>query len=371
MTSASEIDARDRFEAESLRKTVERIYDAYGFNSKQSSIIADSLIFTDLHGIESHGVQRLSMYDRKLQRGKVRVHAEPQIVRETPVSAVIDAHFSMGQLASTEAMELAIRKAESSGIGMVVVRNSNHYGAAGYYANLAAKHGLIGISMTNTTPGVLPLNAAQPFLGTNPIAFAVPATPHPFFFDAATSCVASGKVEIYAKKHKLLPATWVVDRQYRTVTDAEKAVPKLDAKTGEIGLVPLGGIDENTGAHKGYGFSLIIELLTGILAQGQTSDESKESDINTALCHNFVALDPSLFADKHVIYQRFSAYLEEIRSLPAVPGRTIYIHGDKEAIAYRDRLENGIPLYPQTVDEIHGILRRLNIKAPEFQPMAV
>ena len=369
MATRTTQDERARYDAEALRTLVEHIYRSYGFDDADSRIIADSLIFTDLHGIDSHGVQRLSMYDRKMSRGKVRVHAKPEVVRQTPVSAVIDAHFAMGQLTGAKAMELAIEKASTSGIGMVVARRSNHYGAAGYYASMAADKGLIGISMTNTTPGVLPLNAVQPFLGTNPIAFAVPADPHPFFFDAATSCVAAGKVELYAKKHEPLPATWLVDRQYRTVTDAEAAVPKMDAKTGEIGLVPLGGVEETTGGHKGYGFSLIVEFLTGILAQGDTSADSKEQDNNTALCHSFIAIDPALFADADAIRRSFSAYLDRIRALPAVAGRTIYIHGDKEQIAYVDRSAHGIPLYEQTVDEIRAIARRFALDDAALTPL--
>ncbi|NMM98654.1 malate dehydrogenase [Bifidobacterium sp. DSM 109959] len=197
----------------------------------------------------------------------------------------------------------------------------------------------------------------------------MPAEPHPFFFDAATSCVAQGKVELYAKRNEPLPATWVVDRQYRTVTDAEAAVPKLDAKTGEFALVPLGGVSEYTGGHKGYGFSMVVELLTGILAQGHLSHESKESDINTALCHNFIAVDPALFGDREAIYQRFSQFLDEVRALPPVEGHRVYVHGDKEAIAREERTAHGIPLYPQTEDEIHEIMRRLGLDTAQFAPL--
>lgn len=362
-------DNRRRYDVNTLKRVVRHIYLAYGFDERQSETVADSLIFTDLHGIESHGVQRLSMYDRKMRRGKVRVHARPETVYETPISATIDAHFAMGQLAGVQAMELAISKAEQHGIGLVVVRHSNHYGASGYYAQLAAEQRLIGISSTNTTPGVLPLFATQDFLGTNPIAFAVPAEPHPFFFDAATSCVAQGKVELYAKREEPLPATWVVDREYHTITDAVSAVPKLDNKTGELGLVPLGGISEYTGGHKGYGFSMVVELLTGILAQGDTSHESKEADNNTALCHNFIAIDPALFGDRDAIYARVTDFLDQIRNLPAVEGHRVYVHGDKEYIAYQDRARNGIPLYPQTEDEIRTIMDRLGIDRGEFQPI--
>ncbi len=165
-----------RYDSDKVKALVHKIYKAYGFTEEQSAAVAETLIYTDLHGIASHGVQRMVMYDHFIQNGKIRVKSKPEVVKETDVSAVVDANFGLGQLNGIYSMDIAIKKAKEHGVGIVTTKRSGHYGIAGYYANMAADQGLIGLSSTNSRPAMLPTHATQAFVGTNPIAFAMPAT---------------------------------------------------------------------------------------------------------------------------------------------------------------------------------------------------
>ena len=182
--------------AGALRAYMERVFAAEGFELHDAEKIADVLMQADLFGIESHGAQRMMYYHQNIASGSVDVHAQIEVVRETPVSALIDGHFAMGQLCGAKAMEMAIDKAKKTGIGMVCVRNSSHYGIAGYYPLMAVKEGLCAFSMTNTGPIMVPTFGREMMLGTNPIAFSMPADPVPFWFDASTTVVTLGKVEV-------------------------------------------------------------------------------------------------------------------------------------------------------------------------------
>lgn len=355
-----------RYDSQVVTAWVQAIFAAWGFNAADSQTIAQTIIDTDLHGIASHGVQRVQMYDRFLRWGRIKQTAAPAVVHETDISAVVDGHFAMGQLVGIYSMNLAIQKAKQHGFGIVATRNSNHYGVAGYYANLAADAGLIGFSSTNTGPGMIPTNALKGFLGTDPIGFAMPATPHHFIFDVATTTVPQGKVELYLKEGKDLPALWVAkDGQTPVYSHDATVLAGLRDAQSTVGLVPLGGICEFTGSHKGYGLAMIVEIFTGILAQGNVSHEISDQDPTAGICQSYIALDPSLFGDKAAIYQRFSAYLEALRALPAVPGKRVYVHGDKEAAAYTDRIRHGLKIDAQTYSELVAISKRLGV---DYQP---
>ena len=348
-----------RYDVSSLKRWVVEIFAAEGFNETDSHSIASSLLYADEHGIESHGVQRVRMYDEALNSGRIDKTAIPSTVHDTPVSAVIDGHDGMGQLVALHAMRTAIGKAHSSGIGIVAVRHSGHYGTAGYYANLAADEGLIGISMTNTRPAVVPTHASKHFIGTNPIAFAMPAHPHNFLFDAATSTVPAGHVELFTKLGRTMPEGWVVDGAGSPVTDPAQGLRHLTRSDEGGGLLPLGGATEATGGHKGYSLGMIVELLTGILSGGQTSD--MVSDFGAGICHNFAVIDPAIFGDPESLIAHWSAYLDKLRALPAQPGQRVYVQGDKEMLAWQDRHEHGIPVSDATIGELKAISQRLGV----------
>ena len=180
------------FQVEVLERFCRDAFRKFGFSEEESRIITDVLLMSDQYGIESHGMQRLTRYHKGIESGMIKVDAAPEVVFETPMSAVIEGHDGMGQLIGHKAMETAIEKAKKTGMAIVTVRNSNHYGIAGYYAKMACDRGLIGMSFTNSEAIMVPTNAKQAMLGSNPIAIAVPAEPYPFFFDASTTVVTRG-----------------------------------------------------------------------------------------------------------------------------------------------------------------------------------
>ena len=178
---------------ETLHAFCMEAFEKFGFTEAEANIIQDVLLTSDLYGIESHGMQRMVRYHKCIEKGMIHVDAKPEVVFETPVSAVIDGHDGMGQLIGHKAMTLAIEKAKQSGVGIVSVRNSNHYGIAGYYAKMACREGLIGFSCTNSEAIMVPTNGRLAMLGSNPIACAMPAEPYDFFFDASTTVVTRRK----------------------------------------------------------------------------------------------------------------------------------------------------------------------------------
>lgn len=340
---------------EATRRFCIKVFQGYGFTEEESTQITDVLLEADLSGIESHGIQRLVRYDFEMKSGYVKLDAKPEIVFETPVSAVIDGHDAMGQLLGVNAMRLAIEKAKKSGVGMVTVRDGNHYGIAGYYSNMAVKEGLMGISMTNTESIMVPTFGKESVLGTNPIAFAAPADPVPFSFDAATTVVPRGKLEVYAKRGNGLPDGWAMDETGTPSSDSDRVLKNIIGKLGG-GILPLGGAGEMTSGYKGYGFGMIVEIMTGILSLGCTSYHVNRTPgrINTAMF--FMAIDPAVFGDKEAIRAHLSNFMQEIRDSQKADGQTrIWTHGEKEYERHAEVLANGIPVNEKTYSEMQRI----------------
>ena len=340
-----------KFQYEGLKRFCIDIFEKFGFDRKNSEIITDVLLLSDLYGIDSHGTQRLLRYYKHLQAGLIDANAKAETVFETPISAVIDANLGMGQIVSYNAMNLAIEKAQTNGIGMVTVKNSNHYGIAGYYAKMACDKGLIGISVTNTEAIMVPTYSRKAMLGSNPIAVAMPADPYPFFFDASTSVVTRGKLELYKKLDKEMPDCWGLDDQGKVNTSAPHVLDCIAAHKGG-GIMPLGGAYEKTGGHKGYGYGMLCEIFSSILSLGVTSDKTY-ADGKARICHGFIAINPNLFGDPAAIKEHLSEFLQTLRDAPKAEGcDRIYTHGEKEIIALNDRLNNGIAITMNTVKEM-------------------
>lgn len=344
-----------RIPYENLKCFCRGVFQGYGFSEAESAQITDVLLAADLSGIESHGIQRLIRYHKEITGGLVKLDAKSEIVKETPLSAVIEGNDAMGQTLSVQAMELAIAKAKQFGFGMVTVRNSNHYGIAGYYANMAAEQGLIGMCMTNTEAIMVPTFGRQAMLGTNPIAFAMPAQPHNYVFDAATTVVPRGKLEVYVKRGNELPFGWALDEQGRDSNDADRVLSNIISKTGG-GILPLGGSGELTSGYKGYGFAMLCEIATAILSGGTTSNYIYKTPGRSNICHCFIALDYGMFGEKTAIEASLSQFLQEVRESQKAQGcDRIYIHGEKEAEAKIRMLEEGIPLNEKTYAEMQMI----------------
>jgi len=337
----------------------------FGFNKDEARIITDVLLLSDLYGIESHGMQRLVRYHKGIEKGLIKIDAKPEIVHETPVSAVIDAHDSMGQLVSHQAMSLAIEKAKKTGMAIVSVRNSNHFGIAGYYAKMACDQGLMGMAMTNSEAIMVPTFARMAMIGSNPIAVSLPADPYPFFFDASTTVVTRGKLEVYNKMEKPLPEGWALNKDGHPSSDAKDVLKNIVAKNGG-GIMPLGGNGETLGSHKGYGYGMLCEIFCSVFSQGTPSSHVNVGG-KSGTCHGFMAVDPNVFGDAEAIKAHFSAYLQELRDAPKADGQTrIYTHGEKEVAAYSDRMANGIDVNINTVAEMADMAKYLGMDVEKY-----
>jgi LDH2 family malate/lactate/ureidoglycolate dehydrogenase len=352
---------------EELKKMCDLVFEKFGFHLEDSETITDVLLLSDLFGIESHGIQRLVKYYTEIKSGLINVKSEPKIVKETPVSVTLDGQAGMGQLIAKKAMNMAIEKAKTSGIGMVTVRNSNHYGIAGYYARMAEQKGLMGISMTNSPAVIVPTYGKEAMLGTNPIAIAMPAEPYPFLMDMATSVVTRGKVEVYNKRQEPLPKGWALNANGEDTIDPKDILYNVPRHLGG-GIVPLGGSGELTGGHKGYGFALVVEMFTAILSGGLTGNYVHlDGKDGSGTCHYFCAVDYGMFGDKKSIENSFSKYLDELRNSKKAKGAVkIYTHGQKEVEAYNDKMKNGIPMNDSTLKEIYDICKYFDIDPKKY-----
>lgn len=346
---------------EILDRFCQDVFEKFGFSKEESTIIKDVLLTADLYGIESHGMQRMVRYHKGIEKGTIHPKAKPEVVFETPVSAVIDGHDGMGQIIGVYAMKKAIQKAKTSGIAMVTVRNSNHYGIAGYYARMACEEGLFGMSCTNSEAIMVPTFGRKAMLGSNPIAAAMPAQPYPFFFDCSTTVVTRGKLEMYNKMKKALPQGWALDKNGHASTDAPDVLANIVAKRGG-GIMPLGGNEEVHGSHKGYGYGLLCEIFSSIFSMGVTSDQCCTQKDKTGICHGFMALNPEIFGDATAIGEHFSQYLEALRQSPKAEGKEcIYTHGQKEVLAEKERREHGIPVNDNTMLELADLCSYLKM----------
>lgn len=335
-------------------------FQKFGFTEPEAYIIQDVLLTSDLYGIESHGMQRMVRYHKCIENGMIDVYAKPEVVFETPISAVIDAHDAMGQLVSYRAMEMAIEKAKASGVGIVSVRNSNHYGIAGYYAKMACEEGLMGFSCTNSEAIMVPTYARKAMLGSNPIACAFPAEPYDFLFDSSTTVVTRGKLEMYNKMEKSLPEGWALDKNGHPSTDAPDVLANIVGKHGG-GIMPLGGSTEQLGSHKGYGYGMLCEIFASILSMGSTSNYSMTGGKGN-ICHGFMAINPTFFGDSAAIKEHFSTFLQELRNAPKADGQEkIYTHGEKEIAAVERILKDGVPVNDNTMVELLDLCDYLGI----------
>jgi len=354
-----------RLPESSVRRYCDDLFVRYGFSAEESRFISDVLITADLYGIESHGIQRLIRYHDGIEDGSILPAAEFEILFETKLSAVMDANMCMGQVVSKAATELAIKKAKEHGFGAVAVRRSNHYGIAGYYAAMMAKQGLAGMCFTNTEAIAIPTFGRNAMLGTNPISFAMPAEPYMFIYDAATTVVPRGKLEVATKKGQPLPAGWAVDEKGLDCTDAGRVVNNIINRAGG-GILPLGGSSTETGSHKGYGLGLLVEIATSVFAGGVTSNHVGHCG-NGETSETFFAIDYGMFGDKRDIENRLSTLLAELRASAKAEGHDrIYTHGEKEAESKAEKLKNGIPANEKTISEMRMIAKTVGMDFDDY-----
>lgn len=363
-----------RYNYDKLYELAVEMFLRYGFSQEDSTKIADVILTSDRFGVESHGVNRLTLYPFGLDIGRIKRDAQMKVVEDRLCCGVIDADDGMGQLAGIMGMELAMEKARTYGVGMVSVRNSNHFGIAGYYSMMAAKQGFMGISMTNAEALVVPTYAREPMFGTNPIAVTIPAYPHPFHMDFATSIMTCGKMEVYAKTDHALQPGMLVDEQGVTSLDPNvflrirdnKSNPAYTGKT-RGGIMPMGGEGMLFGGHKGYGLALLVDIMCGVMSHGAVSKGVRVTKDKEKCTHFFAAIDYSLFGDKEETNRLLSAYLQSMRDAEPAEGQSrVYVHGDKEAEAERDVLAHGVGINPATYAEIEKYCVKKGIKIQDY-----
>jgi L-2-hydroxycarboxylate dehydrogenase (NAD+) len=348
-----------RIPADALKTFTSDVLVGFGVKRDEADLVAEVLVASDVQGIDSHGVPRLKMYTDRLRDGLVNVDPKMTVITETPATLALDADNGMGHSASIEAMNRCIAKAKEIGLCMTTVRNSNHFGIAGYYAAMALEHGLCGVAMTNATPLVVPTGAKHAYLSTAPIAVAIPAGKEkPILVDAATSTVAWGKIEIAQREGKPIPDGWAVDKDGNTTTDPNEAVA----------LTPLGGTRERSG-QKGFGLGLFVEMLCGQLASGPWGRYVKGSRDEvpgpTQTGHAFMAWRIDAFTSEAEFKAGIDQMIQEIKVLETIDGvDRVMIPGEPEYDAEADRRENGIPVHPSVVEQIREIGREVGVEAP-------
>ncbi|MGZ7883416.1 Ldh family oxidoreductase [Limosilactobacillus ingluviei] len=352
---------------ESERTYLEQIFVKLNFSADDAKFLADTLVDADLRGISSHGINRLAWYAQMVKDHTIIPTKQATVIKQRPGLVLVDANQNMGQLAARLAMREIIKKAKQTGIAMAVVRNSNHFGTAGYYTRLALEAGLVGVALTNTRPLVVPTNATTAFLGSNAFAFGFPAQPHPFMFDCATAAVSGGKIQVKDKRGETLPGEWVVDKNRQVVRDPKEAEEILaaaafstDQKGG--GLLTLGGLFEENSNYKGMGNSLVIEILTGILAQGSISADTVKGK------HDFsqflLVFDPAFFGEPAKLAADATRMLDRIRQLPAIPGKQIWIPGDREYRLLAQNRQRGVEVDEKTYAQMKTLGEELGVTLP-------
>jgi L-2-hydroxycarboxylate dehydrogenase (NAD+) len=356
--------------ADILLKFMEQVFVALGTPPEDARICAEVLVASDLRGIESHGVGRLKVYYDRIRAGVQLVETQVEIVQETETSAVVDGHHGMGAVIASRSMRLAMDKARQHGLGAVAVRNSTHFGIAGYYALMAAQEGMMGLAMTNARSVIPPTFGAERQLGTNPIAFAAPSdADFPFCFDAATSTVSRGKIEVLARAEKPTPEGWVIDTEGQSLSDSKQILH--DLSIGEALLLPLGGAGEATGGYKGYGLATMVEILCASLCGGAflqdmlgfAPDGSRRPNM---LGHFFLAIDIEHFVPLEESKRITGQIIRELQNSRKAPGQErIYVAGEKEHEKQKLVLERGIPVNRNLRRDLQTVRDELDIAGYE------
>jgi len=352
---------------EEMREFMRCAFISVGVPENDAVVCADVLIESDKRGIDSHGVARLKdFYIDRIKSGVQNAVTDFETVRETPTTAVVDGHDGMGHVISVKAMQIAIDKATEYGMGMVAVRNSTHYGIAGYYALMAAKNNMIGMTGTNARPAVAPTFGVENMYGTNPFTVGFPSDEEfPFIFDSASSTAQRGRIEHYARINKQMPEGWVIDNHGNTLTDPKLTLEKLNS--GECALTPLGGIGEEMAGYKGYGFATVVEVLSaalqgGIFLKALNGFDSDNKRRPHHLGHFFIAIDIGAFIDPDEFKKTTGDIMRELRaSKKAADQERIYTAGEKEYIAFLERSETGIPINNAVRSSLEAVRNECNV----------
>ncbi|ORC32720.1 hypothetical protein B4O97_15600 [Marispirochaeta aestuarii] len=339
-----------------LRRFIADLFRKGGMNGPDADFTADCLVKTNLWGVDSHGVLRVPVYLKRVISGAV--NPTPEIKSLLPSSgpvALLDGDGGMGFVLGRAGMEKAIEQAKTFGIGMTLVRNSNHFGAAALYARLAVEAGLIGIASTNVIPNIGMKGNTKPSTGNNPIAVAAPMTgDHPFVLDISLSAVAGGKLLLAAKKGEKIPTNWAVTKEGDETDDPQKGFEGF--------LLPVG-------MHKGFGLSLFVDLVTGVLSGGpflhDLKSMYKNPDETSLTTHLFMTINPSFFLVKQDYEERITEWARMIRNTPMNdPNIHQIVPGEIECKNEQERKVSGIPVPVTLSEELKALAHQLKISFP-------
>jgi LDH2 family malate/lactate/ureidoglycolate dehydrogenase len=352
---------------ELMRNFMIDAFSGYGVPREDAEICADVLLESDRRGIESHGCNRFKpIYIDRIERGTLLPVTNVEIIKETPTTVVMDAHDGMGMVASHKMMTMLIEKAKKCGMAGGAIRNSTHYGIAGYWTSMASKEGMIGISGTNARPSIAPTFGVDNMLGTNPLTFSLPTDEEfPFCLDCATSIVQRGKVEYYAREGKPTPAGMVISQSGETMTDSEEILKALVDETAA--LAPLGGIGEELAGYKGYGYATVVEILSAALAGGNfmksltgVSKDGKPQMYH--LGHFFFVVDPDAFMGREEFKKIAGDICRGLRASKKAPGESrIYTAGEKEYDVWLYRKDKGVPVGEAVQKDIIEVRDKLGL----------
>lgn len=325
-------------------------FKGYGVPEEDAKICADVLLESDRRGIESHGCNRFKpIYIDRIVKGTLLPKTNWEIIKETPTTAVMDAHDGMGMVASYHMMKKLIEKAKVCGMAGGAIRNSTHYGIAGYWTGMACKEGLIGISGTNARPSIAPTFGVENMMGTNPLTFSLPTDEEfPFCLDCATSIVQRGRIEYYAREGKDVPAGMVISENGEALTDSAQILKDLVA--GTAALAPLGGIGDELAGYKGYGYAAVVEILSAALSGGEFMKALSGVDASGKpqmyhLGHFFFVVDPEAFMGREEFKKIAGEICRALRASKKAPGQDrIYTAGEKEYDVWLFRKDKGVPV---------------------------
>lgn len=345
------------------------VFKGIGVPDADAKVCAEVLIGADKRGIDSHGVGRLKLiyYDRIKNAGIQSPVTEFEVVRDMKATAVVDGHNGMGMVVGRRCMEMAIEKARRHGLGMVVARNSTHFGYVAYYPLMAVEAGMIGLSGTNARPSQAPTHGVENMLGTNPLVWAMPTDEDfPFTNDYATTVIQRGKIEQWAREGKACPEGLVIDREGRSTTDSAQILKDLIA--GAAALAPIGGLVEETGGYKGYGFATVVEILSAALSQGAFlkqlgGKDAGGKDIPIPIGHFFLAIDVECFTELDAFKKTTGDILRALRASAKAPGKDrIYTCGEKEWDAWLEREAKGAPIDVGTQKDLIAMRDELGLE---------
>lgn len=352
---------------ETLERFMKDALMAYGVPKEDADIVSDVLIESDKRGIDSHGIGRLKpIYLDRIDAGTQSPTTKIDILKDDKAVAVLDGNNGMGHVVSHKAMSMAIEKAKEYGIGMTVVRHSTHYGIAGYYATMATKENMIGITGTNARPSIAPTFGVENMLGTNPLTFGIPTDEaFPFVLDCATSVSQRGKIEVYGRAGKDLPEGWVIGLDGKSRTDTQQVL--VDLTKGKAALTPLGGLGEVTGGYKGFGYATVVEILSTALQDNDYMKMLNGVDENgkpkpILLGHFFIAINPAKFMGVEIFKKIAGSILRELRASTPAPGaERIFTAGEKEYLAWQYRKDHGCPVPVSLQKNMIDIRDRFNL----------